>query len=173
MEFKEFLNQNRKGLIDKWYRAVLETYPAEAVEIFGRDKDRFQNPVGYNVAEAVKALFDYLNNESGADAITGPLDMLIRIRSVQDYTPSQAVACIFLIKDIVRKELGPRPAEFRLHDELLKFESRVDQLMLKAFDNYMQCRQNLFEVRIREAKAGTFRLIDKLNRRPDKRNAAE
>lgn len=173
MDLKEFLIQNRKDLIDKWYRAVLDTYPAEATEIFGRKKDRFQNPVGYNLSEAVKTLFDYLTNQSEPDDITGPLDMLIRIRSVQDYTPSQAVACIFIIKDIVRKELGPRLTEFGLHEELLKFESRVDQLLLLAFDNYMQCRQNLFELRIRETKAGTFRLIDKLNRRPDKRNAAE
>lgn len=72
--------------------------------------------------------------DSGGIALA--LDAIIRIRAVQDLTPSQAVEFLFLLKPIMR-ELAPEQDQVRLAD-------RIDRLALMAFDKYMQCRRRSY-----------------------------
>jgi len=44
-------------------------------------------------------------------------------------------------------------------EELSDFDRKVDGLALCAFDVYMRCRENLFEVRMTEVKNRTHRLL--------------
>ena len=83
---------------------------------------------------------------------------IIRIRSIQDFTASQAVAFTFKLKDVIREELAgkmqgrPADAQSRLREELHAFETRIDELSLLAFDVYMKCREKLYEIRTNEIK---------------------
>ena len=85
---------------------------------------------------------------------------MIRIRAVQNFTPSEAVAFIFQLKKIVRHALG---SELLLRtgitEELVAFESAVDDLALFSFDLYMQCREGIYEIKAKEATNMTFRLF--------------
>lgn len=45
------------------------------------------------------------------------------------------------------------------HEELSDFDRKVEALALLAFDVYMRCRENLFEVRMTELKNRTNRLL--------------
>jgi hypothetical protein len=76
------------------------------------------------------------------ERIAPALDALIRIRAVQDLTASQAVGFVFLLKPILR-ELAP------VDDSL---NDRIDRLALMAFDKYMQCREQLADIRVNEGQ---------------------
>ena len=96
--------------------------------------------------------------------IRAALDEIIRIRSVQDFTPSQAVAFVFLLKKAVREELGDEIEREGLYGELLRFEDRVDDLALLAFETYMRCREDLFALKAEALKRGPFRIHDRAAR---------
>jgi hypothetical protein len=88
---------------------------------------------------------------------------MIRIRAVQDFLPSKAIGFVFLLKRVIQEELGREVRERGLGEELLDFERQIDDLALLAFDVYMQCREKIFEVRIREVKAekeAAFKLLE-------------
>jgi hypothetical protein len=87
---------------------------------------------------------------------------MIRIRAVQDFTPSQAVAFIFEVKKVVRKELASEILhDPHMREELAAWDSAVDDLVLFAFDIYMQCREKIYDLKANEARNLTFRLLQK------------
>ena len=93
------------------------------------------------------------------------LDDINKVRAVQTFSPRQAIAIIFLLKEAIRAELEGEIREKRGFEELLKFESRIDELALYAFDSYMGCREKIYQVKVDEMKAekeNAFRLLDRM-----------
>jgi hypothetical protein len=86
------------------------------------------------------------------------LDRIIRIRAVQELTPSQALAFILDLKQVVGEVAGEAAA-----DELRAFEQRVDQLVLTAFDVYSECREQISSIRINEIRKRSLDRIERLN----------
>jgi len=129
-----------------------------------KEKDRFVNPVGYTISQEIGALYDELLQGINSDKLAACLDNIIRIRAVQDFSPSQTVAFIFLLKKAIREELTSEIKENRVFEELLEFEARIDKLVLLAFDIYMKCREKVFEIRVNEAKAERERVLKLLER---------
>lgn len=150
--------------MERWFQLILETYPADTSRFLKQEKDRFINPVGYTISQEIEALYDELLQEMNPDKLAACLDNIIRIRAVQDFPPSQTIAFIFLLKKAIREELASEIAENRVLEELLKFESKIDQLVLLALDIYMKCREKVFEIRVNEAKAERERVLKLLDR---------
>ncbi|MFC1929303.1 RsbRD N-terminal domain-containing protein [Chloroflexota bacterium] len=140
-------------ILGKWSQLIFETYPADIARFPQNEGDRFVNPVGYVISQETRAIYDELLYGMNLERLTGSLNEIIRIRSVQDFSPSQAVGAIFLLKQAVREELAGEIAGNRFCAELLNFESRIDRLALLAFDIYMKCREKVYEIRVNEVTA--------------------
>ena len=82
------------------------------------------------------------------------------IRSVQEFSPSQAVAPLNAVKHITREVFAADKERKNLVHELYDFEFAVDLAVLAAFDIYMQFRERLCQVRIAEIKSGSHILTD-------------
>ena len=87
------------------------------------------------------------------------LDSLVRIRAIQEFAPSEAVAVIFQLKKIVRQELGSAVLQQRTIEELAVFDAAIDDLALFSFDIYMKCREKIYDLKANEARSMTFRLL--------------
>ena len=102
-------------------------------------------------------LFDRLNRDQARQA----LDPIIRIRAIQDFTPTQATRFVFDLKGVIRNILGARRSSNRKDrlnpDDIAELERRIDELGLLSFDIYMQCREKLFEIKANEMKDRTFK----------------
>jgi hypothetical protein len=86
------------------------------------------------------------------DQVLTCLDEIIRIRALQNFTPSQALAFIFLLKIVIREELAEEIRKENLAAELLDLESRIDGLALLGFDVYTKRREKIYEIKADEAK---------------------
>ena len=88
------------------------------------------------------------------------LDSIVRIRAVQDFSPSEAVSFIFQLKSAVRQELGSElVTQADIARDLAVFESAIDDLALFSFDIYMKCREKIYDLKANEARNMTFRLL--------------
>lgn len=160
MNLKTIVQEKKPEIIKRWFEALVETYPEGTRGSLRKQEVQFGNPVGYNYAQGVDALFDALLGGMLPDTVSTFLDSMVRIRAVQNFTPSQAVGFIFQLKKIVRDVLGAEVLqERRLLDELVVLESAIDDLSLFAFDLYMQCREKLYDIKAQEASRATFRLL--------------
>jgi hypothetical protein len=162
MNLKHLLTEKKSAILKKWFDAIADTYPEDTAGFLKNKKARFQNPVGYNIAEGIAGLFDSLLQGMIPDTVSAFLDTIIRIRAIQDFQPSEALSFVFQLKKVVRQELGGEILKSReLADELAAFESTIDDLALFSFDLYMKCREKIYELKANEARNMTFRLLQK------------
>ncbi len=148
MNLEKLLAKKRDRIVDKWINSIQESYPAETVEFFRHQRNKFANPVGAAISEAVGPLFDELLNGNNQQNIFSLLDKIVRIRAVQDFPPSGAVAVVFLLKKVIRDEMRKDIDKDGLFEDLLEFESRIDYCVLLAFDVYMKCREKIWEIKL-------------------------
>lgn len=165
MKLEDFLAERRATVVNRWFQLLAAEYPPETAGFLQREKDRFANPVGYTIWQAITGLFEALLSEKEDTAKTAScLDDFLRIKAIQDFLPSQAVGGIFHLKKIVQDELaGEIQAAHISPEEILVFAGRVDRLALQAFDIYLACREKLYEIRVNEVKNRTARLLQKAN----------
>lgn len=165
----DLLQQNKAAITDRWLDKILGTYSSRSTAFFKRRKDPFANPVGQTLSRSTEAIFDRLleglEGPTGmpVDVICVHLDEIIKVRSIQDFAPSQALSFVFHLKEAVREELGPELGGSEIATELTKFERQIDQLALFSFDIFVKCREKLYELRVNEIKRTGFRLLRKAN----------
>jgi len=152
MKLTDLLTRKKSRIVDGWLRVIYESYAAETAIFLKKDKDRFDNPVGASISQGIKGLYDALLVEMDTDRVLAYLDEIIKIRAIQNFSPSQALAFIFLLKNVIREELAKELRAEDLSGELLELESRIDGLALLGFDVYTKRREKLCEVRVNEIK---------------------
>ncbi len=161
MRLNSILAQQKAAIIKKWFALVIETYPADTGKFLKSRKDPFANPVGRTLSRGLEALFDELLGDMDYKTITTFLDPIIRIRAVQSFSPARAIGFVFFLKNAVREILHNKITQEQIADELLVFETKIDQLSLIAFNLYMQCREKIFELKANEMRNRTFKAFER------------
>jgi hypothetical protein len=161
MSLNHLLTQKKNAIVKKWFASAIETYPADTAKFLKSQKDPFANPVGRTIYHGLEGLFDELLKEMDHKIIQSFLDPIIRIRAIQNFSPSQASGFIFFLKDAVRATLYKENPDEKLLNELLLFESKIDKLGLMAFDIYMKCREKIYELKANEMKNRTFKAFER------------
>ncbi|MEW6162703.1 MAG: RsbRD N-terminal domain-containing protein [Nitrospirota bacterium] len=159
VNLESLLTHKRSTLLKKWFNRVIETYPPETALFLRSQKDRFSNPVGSLILRGIEDIFGELLQEIDYEKVSTFLDNIIRVRAVQDFTPSQAISFIFLLKKVIRDELEKEIKENGLSKELLALESRIDELALISFDIFMKCREKIYELKAMELNNQTYSLL--------------
>ena len=157
MRLNNLLAQRKTAIIKNWFVLSVETYPPDTASFLKKQKDPFANPVGKTISTGLEALFNELLKEMDDKIITSFLDPIIRIRAIQNFSPAQAVSFIFLLKKAVRKNIKKEVSEEPLFNELLLFESKIDQLAMIAFNLYMQCKEKIYDLKANEMRNSTYK----------------
>lgn len=158
MDLAEGFRNHKEKIVNKWVEYTLSTYVSSG--FFVKEHDKFANPVGGNIRQALGTLFLLFSKGADSKEFTPPLEQIMSIRSVQEFTPSQAVAPLNAVKHITREVFLADKERKHLAEELYDFDFAVDLAMLAAFDIYMQYRERLYQVRINEIKSGSHILTD-------------
>jgi hypothetical protein len=168
---QDLLKENKVTILERWFHLILETYPANTAAMMRKDKNQFTNPVGSTLSREIDVLFKNLCAGSQDETCQSSLDSILKIRSVQDFSPSKAVGFIFLLKKAIGETLKNEVCKGSVMDEWLEFQSRIDDLALQAFDIYMDCREKICEIRINQArteKEMAFRMIERITHPKEK-----
>ncbi len=159
MSIREYLLTNRADILSSWIGRTFATYPADSVRFFATRSDRFANPVGDTIKGGLSAVFDSLIAGADPERLREDIDAVIRLRSVQNFSAQDAVGFVFALKEIVHASLNGHAGDSALREDLSAFDRRVDQLALLAFDIYMSCREQVYDIRAREEKARSAKLL--------------
>jgi len=161
MNLQDLIAARQKNILAKWFDAVLATYPPDTADFFKNQKNRFANPAGTTIAEALQGILEELV-KGGEIAQCHPfLDNIVRVRAIQDLSASRAVAFVFSLRKILRETMEPDVRSHGLEEEYAKLESRIDELALASFDAYMKCREQVYDMKTQEWKNRMFRLLQK------------
>lgn len=148
MGLDQFLEQHKAAIVKTWFDHVTQSYAPDTAQFYKLQKDQFANPVGTTLEKSLTAIFEELCGEMNQKAVTAYLDPIIRIRAVQDFSPSKAVAFVHDLKGIIRKESRRDHQDLQFVRELLAFELKIDRLGLMAFDIYSSCREKINQLKL-------------------------
>lgn len=151
MELEGIFAEKKGAVLGEWFQFLADSYADKTSRFLEKGKDRFANPVGFAYTRGLEGLYDGLLAGSESAEMAPHLDEIVRIRAVQDFTPSAAVAFILGLKGIVRRTAAEANGSAGSGD-LALLEERIDTLALQAFDNYMACREKLFEIKVKELR---------------------
>jgi hypothetical protein len=166
MKLLELLESKRKEVVDRWVDLALSIYPEGADSFIGREKDRFRNPVGHTTSQGLIAIYDAILADRPAVEVEEALDGIVRVRAIQEFSPSQALGFVFLLKRAIHEEIGDTLTDPSVRGDLSDLHSRIDQMTLEAFDRFVKCREAIFDFRAREAKRNTYSLLKRLEKLP-------
>jgi len=163
MSLQKLLKEKKSAILERWFDSILDTYPSDTKHFLRTKKDRFENPVAHRISSGIEGIFDQILNDKKAEEASPFLDKVIRIRAVQDYSPSQALAFIFDLKRLLREAVAEDTGAGQLSGELWRLEQKIDEIGLLALDIYMKCREEIYELRVNEVKRSVSRLIERAN----------
>jgi len=144
----QVLAEHKRVFLEKWLEQTVATYPDQTFRFLHGEKDRFRNPVGHTLREGLTTLLDEIMGEMDLTRIKPALDSIVRVRAVQDFTPSQAIGFVYLLREIV--------AEAREGGSSSAIQRRIDELALLAFDLFMKCREEIYAIKAREAQRKVY-----------------
>ncbi len=149
---KQILKNNKPAIVEDWIDAIFETYPPETSRFLKQQKDKFSNPVGFTISNCAERIFDEIINDNNPDVINCSLNDLIKIRAVQQFSPSSAAGFMFLLKKIIIRKLNNILKNTESLNEFFEIETRIDDAALAAFDLYSEAREKVFQIRVNEIK---------------------
>jgi hypothetical protein len=159
MGLESVVAEKKSAIVKRWFDLSIKTYPEETAGFLKYKKNRFANPVGHILFQELGSIVEGLSQGVDVNTLQPFLENIIRIRAVQDFSASQAVAFVFLLKEVIREEMAQEVEENRIGEALLDFESRIDALALLAFDVFMKCREKIYDLKANEMQKRTIRLL--------------
>jgi len=167
--------QQKQAVLEKWLEQTLATYPSQTLRFLHKEKDRFRNPVGHTLREGLATLLEAVTGEMDPARVGPALESIVRLRAVQDFTPSQAVGFVYLLRDILAEEwagdrnaaipaAGSRGEAAAASPSPQAIQKRIDELALAAFDQFMKCREEIGEIKAREAQRKVY-VLERMSQR--------
>jgi hypothetical protein len=161
---QKFLKQNRESILQKWFDQTINTYEPEMVRFLKREKNQFSNPVRNTIVTSLEKIFDGILNGIGVNEYHG-LEEMIKLRAVQEFSPSEALSFLFDLKKIIRKELINSDQKDEIITETCLFDEKFDTLFSLAFDVYSECRMKIHEIKLAEIKSRSQRAFEILQKK--------
>ena len=161
MGIEDVLAKKRDVIVKEWFEKVANTYPPDTAQFIRSNPDAFSNPIGGSLQSGLSALFDQLLTDPDRETVRQYLDPIVRIRAVQDFTPAKSVAFVLVLKNIVRNQVASALSESKAFGELLRFESKIDNLSLYAFDLYVACREKIYELKTNTERNKIYKAFER------------
>jgi len=153
------LNQNeRKKMVARWFDLIVDGYPAETARFLREQSDPFANPVGAGLREELAPILDAVVDGQETVEIESALDRIVRIRALQDMSPAEAVSFVLILKAVYQEI-----ADDTTGDAISEFNSRVDGVLLTGFNVYSRCREQMYDIRVKEIRNRSLKVMERLN----------
>jgi len=170
---KDILSAKKSEILNQWRDQIYKTYPQDSQRFLSGEKDRFNNPVGFNIKTETEKILTGLIEDVDLAELNESIERIIKIRAIQDFSPSHAVGIFYLLKKIIRETMAGNFNDSELVNELLLFDLKIDRVLFIAFDIYIQCQEKIFQIKVDEIKnrsAMLFKRTQELENDTSKKN---
>jgi len=158
--FAELCRTEREYILAKWSAAVFSSYPLDMTGFARTQEDPFRNPGGHAIRVALEDMYTAVSGGISSEQILrNSLEMFVKLRAVQDFTPVRALGVVYLLKPLLRERVLPACLRNGLLEEYLEAESRLDAAALIACDIYATSRERVLEERIGEIKRSHAQIV--------------
>jgi len=148
----KILKNKQQSILSRWVPAVLGHDNQNQQFTRTREKDRFSDPLGYEIAVGTEGILHWLLHNDPDMDVTKPLEAICRIKAVQDSRPSESLHFLFDLKTIIRECLKEERDINQYTEEIWEIDRRIDEMALLAFDLFNACRHQIYRLQTEEIK---------------------
>jgi hypothetical protein len=159
----KLIADKREDIHKQWFDMIVASYPENTADFLKNQKNQFANPVGHTIREMTAGVLDTLANKRAPKDAYDFIDRFVRVRAVQDFTPSKALDFLFMLKKIIKDEFKDELKNKDLYEEFHAINSTIDDMVLGAFESYVKYRERIYELKVNEFKNMAYRLLEKAN----------
>jgi len=143
----------RKDIIlEKWIKLILAGYQTEGARFFTENDNPFSNPVGTKTKSESELILSQIMGEMDITKLKDSLEKIIKIRSIQEFSASEAVSFIFFLKKVIGEEIKSDELKNIEIADVINIYNRIDITVLIAFDIYMNNRERISQIKVNEIK---------------------
>ena len=163
MDFNKILEKRRTGILNLWQDRALAVYPSDGSKFFKQKKDPFANPVGHTLKQGLNGLLDIIFKDNDISGAAPFLDQIMKVRAVQDITPSGAVGFLFELKGVIRQQLKKDLAKIDESVDWQALDAKIDAMSMAGFDVYVDCREKINQIRVNEVRNLSYKAMKRAN----------
>lgn len=142
----------RDQLVTAWHDSVLSALPERTAGHLA-SSDAFANPVGTRLRAGLAAIVDGLVSGQPAAELRSALDLILRVRAVQEAAPSASLRFLLDLRLLGRQHLPSLP----------HLDAWVDELLLAAVDVFVACRNDMHRAQVRAIRRQSVTGLERLN----------
>jgi len=158
MALVDFLIEKKPKVFEEWKK--LSLLPFQDSSTFFKNTGQFSNPIAWTTEKELNSIYDSLTGALEEKATDRALDGIIRLRAVQDASPSDSVKFLYHFKSVLKNQfkdfdkLKLKNGETISLKEFSEMDAAIDRLIYRAFDLYMACREQLFNIKLDQYSQG-------------------
>jgi len=158
MSLVSYLIEKKTKLFDKWKEVSL--LPFQESSTFFKNTAQFANPVSWATEKDLNLIYDSITGLLDAKSTDKALDGIVRLRAVQEASPSESVKFLYNFKKLLKDQfkdfdkLKLKSGEIISLQEFVEMDLLIDNLIYRAFDLYMNCREQLFKIKLDQISKG-------------------
>ena len=165
MSIGDLLRERQDAIVERWAEAVFSSYHKDAAVLFQKQQDPFANPVGKSVRDGTRGLFRVILDGMNPEELRTHLDEIIRVRAIQQFSPSEALSFVFSLRSILRTVVPELDSDPQLRNDATELDKTIDEVALAAFEMYSERREEVAQLRIKEVKRQMGWVFEKINQR--------
>ncbi|MCX7966337.1 MAG: hypothetical protein N2596_06910 [Syntrophorhabdaceae bacterium] len=147
------LLNSKKEIIERWFEMIISFYPEDAKTFMLYEKDRFLNPIGTTILDAINIIYDFLFEGKDKNLATYALESIIKIMALEAVKMSHVTSIGLYLKNILQERYATEDQEV-----LNTVYERIDELSVTAVHMYMRCKEEINRIRLKEMYAWNFRM---------------
>jgi hypothetical protein len=150
MTLKDFLEEKKGMILQRWFDRVLEAYPPDTQRFFRENPSPYSNPVGFTLRKGMEGIIAQILQPSGEDHARAILEPVMKVRAVENLPPSRGIDFILPLREVLSEIVREENRKDFLGQEWLDLNSRISQLALLGMNLYSECREKVNQLRIKE-----------------------
>ena len=150
MTLRDFLEEKKNILLQRWFERILEDYPPESHAFFRDNKSPYSNPIGFTLRRGMEGIIDGILLPATVEGARAILEPVMKVRAVENLPPSQGGKFILPLREVISEIVSEARKQDPLGQEWLDLNSQITQLALLGMNLYSECREKVDQLRIRE-----------------------
>ncbi|MFP5231400.1 MAG: RsbRD N-terminal domain-containing protein [Acidobacteriota bacterium] len=132
------------SIVDAWFLKSIEIYPPAVRDTLIRTTDQFRNPLAFNLRQSLETLVHQVADRMNPEAVNKALDGIVRLRAVQECSPSEAVSFAARLDEVIREQ--------QAETLFPNLKQHIGQLTECALQQYNSCKEEILQIRSRSQR---------------------
>lgn len=134
---QELLKKNKDLILRKWIAY------GEGPSLSKREPHPLLNPASHIIHTEWQEFYESLSD--GNELCAAMLQETIRLKAIQQQSPSEALSFIHELRNLIRQTTGNA-------EGMKELEVKLDKVLMESFDLYMKNRELIFKLKMEEYK---------------------